>query len=55
MTAERRDAAAAEQERRTYKRAMVLVRAKTAPVDIVVFLAEAQAVADAIRTEGEEP
>ena len=54
MTRERREAAATEQETRTLKRAMVLIRAHTAPVDIVVFLTEAQGIADAIRTEGEE-
>jgi hypothetical protein len=54
VTAERRDAAATEQECRTLKKAMVLVRAHVAPVEIVVFLSAALGVADAIRTEGEE-
>lgn len=53
MTADRRDDAAAEQERRTLTKAMVLIRAHVAPVEIVAFLTGAMAVADAIRTEGD--
>jgi hypothetical protein len=54
MTAERRDAAATEQEARTLKKAMVLLRAHAPAVEILAFLSAALGVADAIRTEGEE-
>jgi len=50
MSPERRESAATEQEIHTLKRAMVLVRAHVAPVEIVAFLTGALAVADAVRT-----